>query len=185
MYQIKKFVTSFFKVYPNRHLYLHTFLRKTPWKLYDPFITFRLQMWTINYMHISKSFSVCLWNIFENITGMPLRGHLLAARNMILACIEKFLETLEVKKVPKIELFEAFAHAFGHVSFCKNLSTFRFWSIKSPQNVPESFWSKWKIALSLKNISDTYKSFQKCTKTFSEPFSKKVFFRKSFCWSEK
>ena len=80
VYQIKKFVPSFFKVYPNRHLYLHTFLRKTPWKLYDPFITFRLQMWTINYMHISKSFSVCLWNIFENITGMPLRGHLLAAR---------------------------------------------------------------------------------------------------------
>ena len=80
VYQIKKFVTSFFKVYSNRHLYLHTFLRKTPWKLYDPFITFRLQMWTINYMHISKSFSVCLWNIFENITGMPLRGHLLAAR---------------------------------------------------------------------------------------------------------
>ena len=81
MYQIKKFVTSFFKVYPNRHLYLHTFLRKTPWKLYDPFMTFRLQMWRMNYLHISKSFSVCLWNIFENITGMPLRGHLLAARN--------------------------------------------------------------------------------------------------------
>ena len=93
MYQIKKFVTSFFKVYPNRHLYLHTFLRKTPWKLYDPFITFRLQMWTINYMHISKSFSVCLWNIFENITGMPLRGHLLAAR---IICIKNLFKPIKV-----------------------------------------------------------------------------------------
>ena len=73
-------ISSFSKVYPNRFLYLHTFLRKTPWTLYDPFITFRIQMWTINYMHISKSFSMCLWNIFENITGMPLRGRLLAAR---------------------------------------------------------------------------------------------------------
>ena len=58
VYQIKKFVPSFFKVYPNRFLYLHTFLRKTLWKLYDPFITFRLQMWRMNYLHISKSFSV-------------------------------------------------------------------------------------------------------------------------------
>ena len=47
------------KVYPNRHFHLHTFLRKTPWKLYDPFITFRLQMCRMNYLHISKSFSVC------------------------------------------------------------------------------------------------------------------------------
>ena len=69
VYQIKKFVPSFFKVYPNRFLYFHTFLRKTRWKLYDPFITFRLQMWRMNYLHISKSFSVRLWNIFENITG--------------------------------------------------------------------------------------------------------------------
>ena len=69
-----------FKVYLNRFLYLHTFLRKTPWKLFDPFITFRLQMWRMNYLYISKSFSVLLWSIFENITGMPLRGHLLAAR---------------------------------------------------------------------------------------------------------
>ena len=69
-----------FKVYLNRFLYLHTFLRKTPWKLFDPFITFRLQMWRMNYLYISKSFSVFLWSIFENITGMPLRGHLLAAR---------------------------------------------------------------------------------------------------------
>ena len=83
VYQIKKFVPSFFKGYPNRFLYHHTFLRKTLWKLYDPFITFRLQMWRMNYLHISKSFSVCLWNIFENITGMPLRGHLLAARSVI------------------------------------------------------------------------------------------------------
>ena len=80
VHQIKKFVPSFFKGYPNRFLYHHTFLRKTLWKLYDPFMTFRLQMWRMNYLHISKSFSVCLWNIFENITGMPLRGHLLAAR---------------------------------------------------------------------------------------------------------
>ena len=79
----QKFVPSFFKVYPNRFYissFLHTFLRKIPWKLYDPFITFKLQVWRMNYLHISKSFSVCLWNIFENITGMPLRGHLLAAR---------------------------------------------------------------------------------------------------------
>ena len=71
-----------FKVYLNRFLYLHTFLRKTPWKLFDPFIKFRLQMWRMNYLYISKSFSVFLWSIFENITGMPLRGHLLAARNV-------------------------------------------------------------------------------------------------------
>ena len=80
----QKFVPSFFKVYPNRFYissFLHTFLRKIPWKLYDPFITFKLQVWRMNYLHISKSFSVCLWNIFENITGMPLRGHLLAARS--------------------------------------------------------------------------------------------------------
>ena len=73
-----------FKVYYNRFLYFHTFLRKTPWKLFDPFIKFRLQMWRMNYLHISKSFSVFLWNIFENITGMPLRGHLLAARILML-----------------------------------------------------------------------------------------------------
>ena len=40
-------------------------------------------MWRMNYLHISKSFSVCLRKIFENITGMPLRGHLLAARTFI------------------------------------------------------------------------------------------------------
>ena len=74
-----------FKVYYNRFLYFHTFLRKTPWKLFDPFIKFRLQMWRMNYLHISKSFSVFLWNIFENITGMPLRGHLLAARVSIVS----------------------------------------------------------------------------------------------------
>ena len=82
----KKFVSSFLKVYPNRSLYLHTFLRKTPWKLYDPFITFRLQMWRMNYLNISKSFWVCLWNIFENITGMPLRGHLLAILYIFDSC---------------------------------------------------------------------------------------------------
>ena len=79
-----------FKVYYNRFLYFHTFLRKTLWKLYDPFITFRLQMWRMNYLHISKSFSVCLWNIFENITGMPLRGHLLAARMKMLKVYKSF-----------------------------------------------------------------------------------------------
>ena len=82
----QKFVPSFFKVYPNRFYissFLHTFLRKIPWKLYDPFITFKLQVWRMNYLHISKSFSVCLWNIFENITRMPLRGHLLEARTFI------------------------------------------------------------------------------------------------------
>ena len=101
VYQIKKFVPSFFKRFPNRFLYHHTFLCKTLWKLYDPFMTFRLQMWRMNYLHISKSFSVCLWNIFENITGMPLRGHLLAARildiwksNQIQFFFEKQKETV-------------------------------------------------------------------------------------------
>ena len=75
--EIRSFI---FKEYPNRFLYLHTFLRKIPWKLFDPFITFKLQMWRMNYLYISKYFSNFLWSIFENITGMPLRGHLLAAR---------------------------------------------------------------------------------------------------------
>ena len=92
-----------FKVYFNRFLYLHTFLRKTPWKLFDPFITFRLhslQMWRMNYRYILKSFSVFLWNIFENITGMPLRGHLLAARSFILIQ-ESYTRHLEKKKLEK------------------------------------------------------------------------------------
>ena len=111
MYQIKKFVTSFFKVYPNRHLYLHTFLRKTPWKLYDPFITFRLQMWRMNYLHISKSFSVCLWNIFENITGMPLRGHLLAARMVYPKSLKKFSDVFSMACRQKM-------FSFGHFKTC-------------------------------------------------------------------
>ena len=52
------------KYIPIVFSYLHIFLRKTPWKL--PV-----------YFKILFNF---LWNIFENITGMPLRGHLLAAR---------------------------------------------------------------------------------------------------------
>ena len=28
-----------------------------------------------------------LWNIFDNITGMPLRGHLLAARHVNIRCL--------------------------------------------------------------------------------------------------
>ena len=70
----QKLVISLFKVYPNRHLYLHTFLRKTPWKLYDPFITFRLQMWRMNYMHISESLSIYLWNVFVFVLGCFFGG---------------------------------------------------------------------------------------------------------------
>ena len=82
--KIRSFI---FKEYPNRFLYLHTFLRKIPWKLFDPLITFKLQMWRMNYLYISKYFSIFLWSIFENITGMPLRGHLLAAR--LIYCYKK------------------------------------------------------------------------------------------------
>ena len=60
--------------------------------------------------------------------------------------------------------------------FLQKLSTFRFWSIKSPKNVPKSFWSDQKIALSLKNILDTYKLFQKCTENFFWDIFKKLFF---------
>ena len=62
--------------------------------------------------------------------------------------------------------------------FLQKLSTFRFWSIKSSQNVAESFWSDQKIALSLKNISDTYKAFQNCTENFFWNIFKKQFFSK-------
>ena len=72
VYQIRKFVPSFFKVYPNRFLYFHTFLRKTPWKLNDPFITFRLQMWRMNYLHISKFFcSVFVKHFWKHYWDAP------------------------------------------------------------------------------------------------------------------
>ena len=54
---------------------LHTFLRKTPWKLYDPFITFRLQMWRMNYMHSSKSFFQCVCETsLKTVLGCPFGG---------------------------------------------------------------------------------------------------------------
>ena len=92
--KIRSFI---FKEYPNRFLYLHTFLRKIPWKLFDPFITFKLQMWRMNYLYISKYFSIFLWSIFENITGMPLRGHLVAARFFISHVVTIFLLTQRAK----------------------------------------------------------------------------------------
>ena len=85
--EIRSFI---FKEYPNRFLYLHTFLRKIPWKLFDPFITFKLQMWRMNYLYISKYFSIFLWSIFENITGMLLHGHLLAARTNYISTADRF-----------------------------------------------------------------------------------------------
>ena len=64
--------------------------------------------------------------------------------------------------------------------FLQKLLTFRFWSIKSLKSVPESFWSYQKIALSRKNISDIYKSFQKFPENFFWDIFKTLFFRKSF-----
>ena len=63
-----------FKVYLNRFLYLHTFLRKTLWKLFDPFITCSLQMWRMNYRYISKSFSVFCEEFLKTLLGCPFGG---------------------------------------------------------------------------------------------------------------
>ena len=73
VYQIKKFVSSFFKVYPNCFLYLHTFLSKTPWKLYDPFIKFRLQIYVKNELpaYFKIFFSVFVKHFWKNYWDAP------------------------------------------------------------------------------------------------------------------
>ena len=52
---------SFFHIY-------NTFLRENPWKVFDPSITFILQIST---MYLLKSFSVSLWNFFKTLLGCP------------------------------------------------------------------------------------------------------------------
>ena len=80
-FMTQKIHSFIFGIYPNRFFHIYSaFLCENPWKVFDPCITFILQIST---MYVSKSFSVFLWNFFQNITGMPLRGHLLAARIFI------------------------------------------------------------------------------------------------------
>ena len=118
----QKFAPSFFKVYPNRFYissFLHTFLRKIPWKLYDPFITFKLEIWRMYYLHFSKSYSVCLWNFFENITGMPLRGHLLAARVFISSKLAEMKAFEVLWKFARKSRFLARFRKYGRPTFKK------------------------------------------------------------------
>ena len=96
-----------------------------------------------------------------------------------LSMCRKFFRDTWSQKCRQNMAFWSLYKRFKSCIFLKKLLTFRFWSITSPKNVSELFWSDRKIALSLKNISDTYKSFLKCTENFFWDIFKKLFFRKS------
>ena len=92
------------------------------------------------------------------------------------------------QKSPQNKAFWGLYELFWQRIFLQKLATFRFWSIKSPKDASEWFWSNWKIALCLKNVSDAYKAFQKCTENFFWAIFKKLFFSKiinPFLWSKK
>ena len=92
---------------------------------------------------------------------------------------KNFRDTWSQKSPPNKAFWELYK-LFWQRIFLQKLATFRFCSIKSPKDVPEWFWSNWMIALCLKNVSDTYKGFQKCTENLLWAIFKHLFFRKSF-----
>ena len=89
------------------------------------------------------------------------------------------------QKSPQNKAFWGLYKLFWPRIFLQKLATFRFWSIKSPKDASEWFWSNWKIVLCLKNVSDAYKAFQKCTENFFWAIFKKLFFSKILFYEAK
>ena len=121
-------------------------------------------------MHISKSFSECLWNIFERITGMPLRGHLLAARIVITRLNDAF-KNHHLENWCGIAMFCSL-HALFFLS-CRNCNSLK---VSEVSEVSKSFWMIGNFGCfcnfkSFHKFPKVSKSFQKFPKV-SESFRK-------------
>ena len=73
------------KYIPIVFSYLHTFLHKTPWKLFDPFITFRLQMWRMDYRYISNFFSLFVTHLWKYYWNAPSEASACSPSNNTIA----------------------------------------------------------------------------------------------------
>ena len=108
----------------------------------------------------------------------PYLGRLFKYPEHYLSMYRKFFRDTWSQKSRQNMAFWSLYKRFKSCIFLKKLLTFRFWSIKPPQNVTQPFRSHGKIGLSLKNILDTYKAFQMCTENFFWAIFKKLFFSK-------
>ena len=91
--KFQKFIALSLEYIPIVFSYLQYFPAwkslKSIWSLYNVYST--------NFKNVFiKSFQVFLWNFFQNITGMPLQGHLLAARFSIFEICTLFSANIAV-----------------------------------------------------------------------------------------